>query len=561
MERKEILVSDLFNEFEPKDIIGMEGDRTKWYSMPYENERFKGTFVSSMLSRPQDTISYDPKLCGWYKIYIAFPGMGSCRTFIKLTNDQRYTVFSTVDPFSFEEMYWTCADLTDQKITLKIGSTLASLRFVPMSDDEIAAYKAELAQRETKKLYIADDMYHSYVGSKNINDWLTSLDHYKDSDTEWFSPECPYNCLDDDFDEFHLELRKAFVNRAHELGMKVAHSIRMGLWGLGFPHVLKGAGEQFTDSHPNCHCVDRNGDVIGAMSYAYPEVRKHIIDILIRAAKTGGEAVTLLSCRGVPYVLFEKPVADRFFEKYGEYPYEYALDDPKLRSVHCEIMEDFFQELRDALDNEFGKNKIEIHLRGLNSIEDMARIGFDIKSLAKKGLLNVVMSHPRRFVEYVPQEILKDCPEPRIDIEKYNDFIRHNTSFEMHYSEDRLYQSIQTCFGTPVGPTSFEECVMEWEAFSKEYNIPVYHELSNFKGDENTLRRNITKFHDLGVSRFTLFNAVCTAIDKPAWSLIGRACHKDQIKDPTLTPTGYTKLRVHTVGDCYYNRFIPIWGG
>ena len=45
MERKEILVSDLFNEFEPKDIIGMEGDRTKWYSMPYENERFKGTFV------------------------------------------------------------------------------------------------------------------------------------------------------------------------------------------------------------------------------------------------------------------------------------------------------------------------------------------------------------------------------------------------------------------------------------------------------------------------------------------------------------------------------------
>ena len=23
----------------------------------------------------------------------------------------------------------------------------------------------------------------------------------------------------------------------------------------------------------------------------------------------------------------------------------------------------------------------------------------------------------------------------------------------------------------------------------------------------------------------------------------------------------YTRTRVHTVGDCYYNRYLPIWGG
>ena len=554
--RQEILISDLYSVFGPKEEIGIDGDTSKWYSMPYRNEKYSGRFISSMITAPSCDATYDPELCGWYKIFVAFPGMGNCRIHIKLTDDARFSYITTSDAFSFEEMLWKCADMTNQQITLKRGSTLASLRFVPMSDEEVEAYKLDLASRQTKHLYIADDMFHSFVGSKNINDWLTNIDHYKDTDTEWFSPECPH----ENFDEFHFELRKAFVDRAHELGFKVAHSLRMGLWGLGFPHVLKGAGGTFTDSHPDCHCVDRNGDVITAMSYAYPEVRKYVIDKLVRAAQTGGEAVTLLACRGVPYVLFEKPVADRFFEKYGEYPYEYPLDDPKLRSVHCELMTEFFQDLRDALDNEFGKDKIQIHIRGFNTIEDFAYLGFDLKELARRNLVNLVMTHPRRFIEFVPDEIKKDHDEVRIDIEKYNDYILHEKSADLQYGGHNL--NYENSRGEQVGPESIKACLEEWEAYSKEYNIPIYYEICEYVGDEESFRNTISMMHEMGINRFTLFNAVCLVVfNYPVWSVCKQVCHKGMLNDKEKTPSGYTKLRVHTVGDCYYNRFLPIWGG
>ena len=141
MERKEILLNDLYNIFEPKDTISTDGDKSKWYSMTYKNEYFSGTFVSSMLSDPSDVIYCDPALSGWYKIFVAFPGMGNCTLSIKLTDVEHYSNFKTVDAFYFEELLWKCADMTNQKIILSKKSTLAALRFVPMSDEEVENYK------------------------------------------------------------------------------------------------------------------------------------------------------------------------------------------------------------------------------------------------------------------------------------------------------------------------------------------------------------------------------------------------------------------------------------
>ena len=558
MERKEILLSDLFNIFEPKDTISTDGDKSKWYSMTYENEYYSGTFVSSMLSNPSDVIYCEPNLCGWYKIYVAYPGMGNCSLRIKLSDDKYYSNLRTVDAFYYEEMLWKCADMTDQNIILDKKSTLAALRFVPMSDEDVANYMQEAQQKNTKHLYVADDMGHSFPASTPIDEWTVVVDYYMNSDTEWYSWEGGDYTPDN---TFYIEQRTAVTKRAHELGFKVSVSNRMANWGVGFPHVLIGTGDPFTDAHLDCHCVDRNGDEVSALSYAYPEIRKHKIDLYVKNVRLGADAVTLLACRGVPFVLFEKPVADRFFEKYGEYPYDRPLDDPQLNDIHCEIMEDYLQELRDTLDNEFGKDKIKIHIRGLNAMCDMKYLGLDVERLAQKGLVDIVMTHPRRYIEYNLNDIFKDGDEPRIDLEKYDKHIRENKTFDLITDGRALLTPYQNSRGELVGPASFGEWVNEWEQFSKKYDVPVYYEISQYCYNDEGIKYALRQFHELGVEKFTIFNAPCTVPNKSVWSIAGNACHIGIADNNEITSDAYKKTKVHTVGDCYYNRYLPIWGG
>ena len=88
-------------------------------------------------------------------------------------------------------------------------------------------------------------------------------------------------------------------------------SIRMGAWGLTYPFDQYYFDCDFMQENPEWRTYDRNGDEIAAMSYAYPEVRKFMVDELVNMARSGCDAVTLIWHRGIPYVLFEKPVADR----------------------------------------------------------------------------------------------------------------------------------------------------------------------------------------------------------------------------------------------------------
>ena len=558
MERKEILLNDLYNIFEPKDTISTDGDKSKWYSMTYKNEYFSGTFVSSMLSDPSDVIYCDPALSGWYKIFVAFPGMGNCTLSIKLTDDEHYSNIKTVDAFYFKELLWKCADMTNQKVILSKKSTLAALRFVPMSDEEVENYKQRAEYKNTRHLYVADDMGHGFSANTPISKWLSVVDYYTNSDAEWYSWECCDFAPDD---SFYIELHTAISNRAHELGLKVSVSNRMGNWGVGFPHVLMGYGDKFTDANPDFHCVDRNGDVVSSLSYAYLEVRKHKIDIFVKNVRLGADAVNLLACRGLPFVLFEKPVADRFYEKYGEYPYDRPLDDPKLNDIHCEIMEDYLRELRDALDNEFGKDKIKIHIRGLNAICDMKYLGLDVERLAQKGLVDVVLTHPRRYYEYNLDDILTDGDEPRIDMEKYDEHILKNKTFDLVTNSRALLTPYKNSRGELVGPATFEEWVNEWEQFSKKYDVPVYYDITDFCYNDEGIKYILRQFHELGIDRLTIFNTPVYVRNALVWSIARKACHIGIADDDKASSEIYTRTRVHTVGDCYYNRYLPIWGG
>ena len=65
MERQEIFVTDLYEAFEPKEIITHDGSRSTWSYVPYKTTDFNGVMlVTPNCNQPSD-ISYDPKLTGW----------------------------------------------------------------------------------------------------------------------------------------------------------------------------------------------------------------------------------------------------------------------------------------------------------------------------------------------------------------------------------------------------------------------------------------------------------------------------------------------------------------
>ena len=572
---QEIFITDMYEAFEPKEIIKRDGQRSTWSWLTYNTVDYNGTMLLTPNCNQPSDLSFDPKLCGWYKIYITFAGAPGSILHAKLSSDSCfvYVMSHQASLYDMEQVFWRCADLTDEKIVITTNNTshqhaaIAALRFIPMTDEEIALCKADKQRTDTKRMYVTEDMGNCFWDHTKMtpDDWRSVVACYRDSDVEWFSAEfSPPLEEDPPKDWFNNEIYAAMVDEAHKLGIKFAVSNRMGHWGVGYPYYFKGSGYEFVDDHPEYHCLDRDGSIVGALSYAFPEVRKHKIDAYVTAAKCGADAVCLLACRGVPYVLFEKPVADAFYEKYGEYPYEYTFDDPKLRDIHCEFMTQYLREMRQALDEEFGKNKIRIQLRGFNSIEDCANIGFDVYKLAEEGLIDEVATHTRRYFEDIPPELMKEDDPTKIDIEKFTKHIYANTGNSdttALYWEDACYAPFRNSRGIIPGPRSFEENVQQWKEFSDKFGIRVYHEMFHMCKDPEKAKKNIEILYQNGGDGITLFNTCMFSHNPVLWPILAKSGHKDEFSELEPTPSGYKKTRVYEFDGVNMNRYKPLWGG
>ena len=574
MERQEIFVTDLYEAFEPKEIITRDGTRSTWSYVPYKTADFDGVMlVTPNCNQPSD-ISYDPKLNGWYKICVSLAGNPFSVLHIKLSSERCFCYITShhVDNYGMEQLLWKCADLTNEKIHITTNNTsqshacISALRFIPMTDDEVAAYKADQTRTDTKRMYVTEDMGNCYWNHAQMSpdDWRSVVACYAGSDVEWFSSEFGIP-LEDDLEPtgwFPLDRFSAVADEAHKQGFKFAVANRMGHWGCGYPYSLKGSGHKFVDEHPEYHCVDRDGTITAALSYAFPEIRKYKIDAFITAAKCGADAVGLFAHRGYPYVLFEKPVADAFYEKYGEYPYEYTFDDPKLRDIHCGIMTQYVRELREALDKEFGKNKIQIQLRGFNSIEDCKNIGFDVYKLAEEGLIDAIATHTRRYIEDIPPHIMREDDPTKIDIEKFRDYAIHG-EYETStlYWDNNCYAPFRNSRGIIPGPTSFEENVKQWKEFSDKFGIRVYHEMCNMCRTAEAAKQNIDRLYKAGGEAITLFNTCMLSHETVLWNYLGKAGHKDEFCEFELCYKEYKKTKILEFDGVNMNRFKPLWGG
>ena len=594
---KEILFSDLGSCFGPQTGISHKGVKDKWRSIPYRTGQIRGTMLSSLAEGAPEDLCFDPGLTGWYRIYVCLPAFPDQEVHLKLSSDESFFKLGALDKGGLtftrlEESFWRYAKMDGQQVILSKAaispkwprtSILSWLRFVPMTDDEVARLLSNRARQDTKNLYVTDDMHNKLFENdpRAPGFWDCVVLPYEDSDAEWLSLEhitafisgsCPDGCSDTfafprGGDRNVQEQRYLYdsyailgdlVQRGHRRGLKMSLALRMGAWGIGFPFDQCYFDYDFFLENPQWRCVMRDGVPAAAFSYAYPEVRQHVTDILVKLAATGCDAVTLIAHRGIPYVLFEEPVARLFREEYGEDPYDLPLDDPRLNAIHCRIMTDFFRQVRAALDEANPGRHVQLHLRALHSTYDNRYIGLDCEALAAQGLVDAIITYPNRYRELYPQGCI--LPNGRIDMEVYRQYVNDpNVQPFLHQGDLSCFTPVPDSRGIPQGPSSAAENTKQWMALEEAYGVPIYIDIMPRIMPPEELRRRALELYDAGAKRLALWDTYGRVIPKGMWTTARRLGHKEELRrgfDPEVRSFVLQELAGNNI-----SRYLPIWGG
>ena len=602
--RNEVVFNDLAAQCLPADHISAEPELFRWNRVTYRTNEFSGTMLAAIAdAHPQD-VTLDPGLTGWYRIFVAQPalwssGARSC-VCLKLTGDGAFQHFSHTGQTGFasshiQETFWRCADMTGRSVVIgkepygkPMDAAVSWFRFVPMSDEEVAAFRADQARTDTKRIYATNDMHGMLCmhGFQTREAWRSVVEEYDQSDVEWLAIE-DVSIFDGEPStgdsrsfafprsvderaqrllkrEFTDEMLSDVIAYGHEKGLKMCLSIRMGGWGMDYPFDNMYFINTFFQKHKQLRCADHDGQLIDALSYAYPEVQDFIISHLVNGARMGADAVELIGIRGIPYVLCEQPVADLFFQRYGEDIHPLPLEDERVMAVHCEIMTGFFRRLRAALDEATGKNKTRIHLHALYSLYDNRYVGFDLEELARQGLVDAIISYPQKMHENLDADIWQDEGRTHLDLAKYTAYANAAAKPIMDHPTTNFntMDPLPDSHGVPHGPVGQQAHVDELMALEKQYGVQLYFEILPRVIPADQLLERARELYACGVERFCMWDTYSRAFFRIYWTMARRLGHKEELAGWTSGEGEmFRRVRVLEYNGVNISRYLPSWGG
>lgn len=597
--REEIVISDFGAFCAPKDAMSVIKEKNKWCLVPYETGVYSGNMLSSFDESPED-LTLSLCLTGWYRIYVCLLMFDGNIVNLKLSSDDSYFKIASRGKGwgadELEEALWRCADMTNHNICIsrkRIGqntnSNIAWIRLVPMEDREVVKWKDYFSKPEDKRLYATDDIHNKLFRERfgSMEDWNACVKQYEDSDVAWLSLEDLKPLTSGESATGDIETSsywragdrnvqeqvgvwygdKALSNMiaiGHSMGIKMCSSMRAGCWGMGFPFEQSYFVNEFAEEHPELRCVDRDSQVVDALSYAYPETQDYMISEFVRMAKLGFDAVAPIFHRGIPYVLFEKPVADRFYELYGEYPYELPLCDERLNGLHCEIMTGFMQRLRDALDEATGKDQTEIHARVMFSVHDSKCIGLDLETWSRLGMVSAIISYPQRIYELLDGDIWENEERTRIDLKKYSEYFAHtlNPALMTRCDFKNFVEPYRNYCGKLCGPKSLEERIGEFMELERKYGTKIYFEIMPRIMTPEEYKDCATTLYQAGAERFSLWDTFERVPHSAMWSMVRRSGHKAEIEGfSTGENEFFRRIKIIRIAGKYENRYKTYFGG
>ncbi len=184
------------------------------------------------------------------------------------------------------------------------------------------------------------------------------------------------------------------ARRGRELGISVFGSLRMSAY---YPIREHQTAQPFNGTlwheHPQMRIRRRDGKHNTQMSYAWEAVRRQRIGVLGEMAQMGCEGVMMDFCRYPNILGYDEPLVEGFKAKYGMTPLDLPDDDERWIDHRCDVMNDFFREVRSHIDEIGRKQGRQIRISVRVPATGYKAYGFDPETWARERLMDIFIPH------------------------------------------------------------------------------------------------------------------------------------------------------------------------
>lgn len=429
-----VVLTDM-SHCQPSTALSPVAKLRRWKVIEYEAGAYRGKMIwaSEETGAPSVTLHLGVK--GWHAVYLglADPGWLGCKVLARLTGDPAFVPRSRTSG-QIEEGFFKVADLTGQNLHIaqQVSGTsspcgLAYVKLVPLTQEEVAAVQADRKEAAHRKLATTIDGF-SFIYERRpttAEALLEEVEVYRNTDFDTLILQMggadmvnyPSKIGEmrgqnlEDFgrkgDRYYTEAirelarkrinpTKVLIKGAHNIGMKVHVAVRPAAWVCTEP-LSEFFNSRFYQEHPEWRCVDRNGTIVARMSFAVPQVRAHLVEVLREAVGFGADGANILFVRGVPLVLFEKPFNDLFRQRFGVEATSIEPNDERLLQLRSEVLTTFMREVRSMLDGETtrrgDRRRLELSALVLANEADNRKYGIDVRRWVAEGLLDEVFPY------------------------------------------------------------------------------------------------------------------------------------------------------------------------
>ncbi len=413
-------------------------EKGKWKVISYATDTLEGHALSTFSNTHSPTVSLPLEAVGWHAVYVGLctvsAGLDKAdqnAVRVKLSGETVFKRMSNGLPLlkprrdQIQELFLTRADLTGQSLDVAAvpftSANVCYVKIVPLTDAEVADWQKP--RDESTRTEIATFDGHSWIWPyqpRTKEHLLETFRGLERSDIRkwWFQilgadltcfPSKVGNIAGAGTQDFNTWQHEEFTRSVEAMAAAGIHPLRVAReeatrQGAEFHVMIRPAGwkgslpweevfnSRFFEAHPEWRCVDRDGTPALFMSYAYPEVRRHVLDMLRETLELQPDGVGFLFHRGMPMILWEEPFLREFQERYSTNAREVAEDDPRILELRAELMTRFMKEVRALLDEvavrQKRTQKFKISLATFSKEIDNRKFGLDVGRWAKAGLVD-----------------------------------------------------------------------------------------------------------------------------------------------------------------------------
>jgi|GEM_PF-1776986 len=377
-------------------------------------------YASEKINAP--TLVFDPKVTGYHAIHVVGfnPKGRQLSLYVRLDNEPHWTPLRMErhEP-AYESMFFKIANLTDRKIEIAnfgYDACLDHIRLVPVAgpatlpdkrgelvgildfaDDADRSKPRELAgasavERHLEmgydlvawKAYAVRCEYHTKTPGTEIRGLTSKHDSFDKSD-DLAGSSLGIGGLLEEYDT----MRQA-ADHAKKIGQRIFGWARISNEFSRMDHQFSPT-TPFHKQHPEKVMQYRTGQATTKISFAYPEVRQHKVDILCEIASYGMDGIFIDVLRHPPMVLFDQPLVDQYIEKTGKDPREFVNDgDEDWLRFRADAFTQFLREAKAALAESRGED-VPMYIRTVDQPWQNLIVGCDVDVWLDEGLFEGIV--------------------------------------------------------------------------------------------------------------------------------------------------------------------------